>query len=203
MPRIRGASIEEHHEMVWADLAEAMRQLLLERDYDSINMGHIATRAGLARNTLYNYARDQTALVLALTQRVGQPTVERVATIAARSTDPAAERMREIIETVLAAFQDQVLQLMFRPGIGLPFVEIPKGPDSPFHAIVVEVENVVRDGIERGEFRDVSDVHLAVDLLSGVMRAGAERIGRDPATYSPTVHAARELILAALDNRSD
>ena len=23
MPRIRGASIEEHHEMVWADLAEA------------------------------------------------------------------------------------------------------------------------------------------------------------------------------------
>jgi hypothetical protein len=44
MPRIRGASIEEHHEMVWADLAEAMRQLLLERDYDSINMGHIAAR---------------------------------------------------------------------------------------------------------------------------------------------------------------
>ena len=37
--------------MVWADLAEAMRQLLLERDYESINMGHIAARAGLARNT--------------------------------------------------------------------------------------------------------------------------------------------------------
>lgn len=203
MPRIRGASIEEHHEMVWADLAEAMRQLLLERDYDSINMGHIATRAGLARNTLYNYARDRTALVLALTERAGRPTVERVATIAARSTDPAAERMWEIIETVLAAFQDQLLQLMFRPGSGLPFVGSPKGPDSPFHAIVVQVENVVRDGIERGEFRDVGDVHLAVDLLSGVMRAGAERIGRDPATYPSTVHAAREIILASLDYRAD
>ncbi|QKW15092.1 MULTISPECIES: TetR/AcrR family transcriptional regulator [unclassified Micromonospora] len=203
MPRIRGASIEEHHAMVWVDLAEAMRQLLLERDYDSINMGHIATRAGLARNTLYNYARDQAALVLALTHRVGQPTVDRVATIAARSTDPAAERMREIIETVLVAFQDPVLQLMFRPGFGLPFGELPKGPDSPFHAIVVEVENVVRDGVERGEFRDVGDVHLAVELLSGVMRAGAERIGRDPATCSSTVHAARELILASLDDRSD
>lgn len=198
MPRIRGASIEEHHELVWADLAEAMRQLLRERDYDSINMGHIATRAGLARNTLYNYARDRTALVLTLTRRVGQPTVDRVATIAARPTDPAAERMREIIETVLAAFQDQVLQLMFRPGSGLPFVDMPKGPDSPFHAIVVEVENVVRDGIERGEFRDVGDVHLAVELLSGVMRAGAERIGRDPASYSPTLHTTRDLILASL-----
>ncbi|MET7393779.1 TetR/AcrR family transcriptional regulator [Dactylosporangium sp. NPDC005572] len=198
MPRIRGASIEEHNELVWADLAEAMRQLLLERDYDSINMGHIAARAGLARNTLYNYARDKSALVLALTQREGRPAVERVAAIAARSADPAAERMREIIVAVLEAFTDPVTQLMLRPGSGLPFAEVPKGPDSPFHAIVVEVENVVRAGIARGEFRDVGDVHLAVELLSGVMRAGAERIGRDPATFAATVRAAREIVLASL-----
>ena len=198
MPRIRGASIEEHHEMVWADLADAMRQLLLERDYDSINMGHIAARVGLARNTLYNYAPDKSALVLALTQRVGRPAVERVAAIAECSADPAAERMREIIVAVLEAFTDQVMQLMLRPGSGLPFAEVPKGPGSPFHAIVVEVENVVRAGIERGEFRDVGDVHLAVELLSGVMRAGAERIGRDPAAFAATVSAAREIILASL-----
>jgi AcrR family transcriptional regulator len=198
MPRIRGASIEEHHEMVWADLADAMRQLLIERDYDSINMGHIAARAGLARNTLYNYASDKSALVLALTQRVGQPAVERVAAIAARAADPAADRMREIIVAVLDAFTDQVLQLMFRQGSGLPFAEVPKGPDSPFHAIVVEVENVVRAGIARGEFRDVGDVRLAVELLSGVMRAGAERIGRDPAAFTATVSAAREIVLGSL-----
>ncbi|MFC8073920.1 TetR/AcrR family transcriptional regulator [Streptomyces sp. NPDC057307] len=200
MPRIRGASIEEHHEMVWTDLAEAMRQLLLERDYDSINMGHIAARAGLARNTLYNYARDKNALVLALTERAGRPTVERVAVIAARSPDPATERMREIIGVVLEAFMDQILQLMFRPSAAPPVEcsEVPTGPDTPFHAIVIEVENVVRDGIARGEFRDVGDVHLAVELLSGVMRAGAERIGRDPAAFAPTVQSAREIVLASL-----
>jgi AcrR family transcriptional regulator len=198
MPRIRGASIEEHHEMVWADLAEAMRQLLLERDYDSINMGHIAARAGLARNTLYNYARDKSALVLALTQRASLPLVERVTAIAARSAQPAAGRMREIIEAVLAASTDRAMQLMFRPGTGLPVAEVPKGPDGPFHAIVVEVEHVVRDGIARGEFRDVGDVPLAVELLSGAMRAGAIRIGRDPAAFTATVRAARELVLASL-----
>jgi len=196
MPRIRGASIEEHHEMVWADLAEAMRQLLLERDYDSINMGHIAAGAGLARNTLYNYAGDKSALVLALTRRVGRPTVERVAAIGARSADPAAERMREIIAAVLEAFMDSVTQLMLRP-----FPEVPKGPDSPFHAIVVEVENVVRAGIAREEFRDVGDVHLAVELLSGVLRAGAERIGRDPAAFAATVRAAQEIVLASVIRR--
>ncbi|WP_250035665.1 TetR/AcrR family transcriptional regulator [Paractinoplanes maris] len=197
MPRIRGASIEEHHEMVWADLDEAIRGLLAERDYDSITMGHIAGRAGLARNTLYNYAGDKSALVLALTERAGRPAVERVTAIAERSTDPATERMREIIEVVLEAFTDQTLQLMFRPGSGAP-----KGPGSPFHAIVVEVENVVRDGIARAEFRDVDDIHLAVELLSGVMRAGAERIGRDPHALEPTVREASEIILGSLTSHS-
>ena len=203
MPRIRGASIGEHHEMVWADLAEAMRELLLERDYESITMGHIAARAGLARNTLYNYAPDKSALVLALTRRASRPMVERVAAIAARSADPAAQRMREVIEAVLEASTDQAMQPMFRPGSAPLVAEMPKGPDSPFHAVVAEVENVVRDGIARGEFRDVGDVQLAVELLSGVMRAGAERIGRDPAAFEATVGAAREIVLAALTRRPE
>ncbi|RKT56434.1 TetR family transcriptional regulator [Saccharothrix australiensis] len=181
--------------MVWAALAEALRQLLLERDYDSINMGHIAARAGLARNTLYNYAHDKSALVLALTRRAGRPAVERVTEVAARSAEPAADRMREIIEVVLESFRDRTMQLVFRPGSGAPVAE---GPDKPFHAIVVAVEDVVRDGIARGEFRDVGDVHLVVELLSGVMRAGAERIGRDPAAFAATVRAAREIVLASL-----
>jgi len=189
--------------MVWADLAEAMRQLLHERDYDSINMGHIAARAGLARNKLYNYPRDKNALLLALTQRASRPAVEHVAAIAARSPDTAAQRMREIIEAVLQASTDQAMQPMFRPGSGPLVAELPKGPDSPFHAIVVEVENVVRDGIARGEFRDVGDVNLAVELLSGAMRAGAERIGRDSAAFAATVRAAQDIILASLLRRTD
>jgi hypothetical protein len=65
------------------------------------------------------------------------------------------------------------------------------------------VENVVRAGISAGEFRDVGDVQRAVELLSGVMRAGAERIGRDPADFAATVGAAKEIVLAALARRPD
>ncbi|MDS0134619.1 MULTISPECIES: TetR/AcrR family transcriptional regulator [unclassified Amycolatopsis] len=202
MPRIRGASIDEHHELVWADLAEALRQLLLDHDFDAISMGHIAARAGLARNTLYNYARDKNALVLALTRRACRPLIDRVTAIAG-SAGPAAERMRDIVEAVLKACTDPALHLMFRPGSGLPVAEVPEGPESPFHAIVADVENVVRDGIARGEFRDVGDVPLAIELLSGAMRAGAERISRDPATYAPTVAAAQDTILASLTRRPD
>ncbi|MFK0114277.1 TetR/AcrR family transcriptional regulator [Streptomyces sp. NPDC090994] len=188
--------------MVWADLGEALRQLLLERDYDAITMGHIAARAGLARNTLYNYARDKSALVQALSHRWARPVVERVAAIAARSADPAAERMREIIEAVLEASAGQALRLMFRPGSAPLVAEVPKGPGNPFEAIVAAVEDVVRDGIARGEFRDVGDVRLTVELLSGVVRASAERIGRDPDAFVATVDEARVVVLAALARRS-
>jgi AcrR family transcriptional regulator len=198
MPRIRGASLDEHHELVWADLAEALRQLLLERDYDSITMGHIAARAGLARNTLYNYARDKGALVVALTERASRPMLDRVTTIAGRTTQPATDRLTDIIEAVLTSSTDQAMQLMFRPGADVLVAEVPKGPDGPFHAIMVEVENVVRDGAGRGEFRDPGDVRLVVELLSGVMRAGAERISRRPDTFADTVRTAQEIVLASL-----
>ncbi|MET8551608.1 TetR/AcrR family transcriptional regulator [Micromonospora zamorensis] len=203
MPRIRGSNIEEHHAMVWADLARALRELLLEQDYDSINMGHIAVRAGLARNTLYNYARDKGTLVLALTERASRPAVERVAAIAGRAETPAVQRMQEIIQAFLEESTDQTLQMMFRPGAGALVAAMPKGPGNPFNAIVSEVENVVRAGVASGEFRDVGDVQLTVELLSGVMRAGAERIGRDPATFEATVRATQAIILASLNRRHD
>jgi AcrR family transcriptional regulator len=198
VPRIRGGSIEKHHELVWADLADATRRLLMERDYASITMGHIAAEAGIARNTLYNYARDKAALVQALTERASRPMLEQVTAIAARTEEPATDRMREIVAAVLEASTDQAVQPMFRPGAGPLIDELPKGSDGPFHAIVAEVENVVRSGIDRGEFRDVGNIELTVELLSGAMRAGAERIGRAPATYAATVQSAQQLILAAL-----
>ncbi len=188
--------------MVWADLARALRELLLEQDYDSINMGHIAARAGLARNTLYNYAQDKGALVLALTERASRSVVERVAAIARRGEMPPAQRMREIIVTFLEESTDQTLQMMFRPGAGALVAAMPKTPGNPFNAIVAEVEDVVRAGVAAGEFRELDDVQLAVELLSGVMRAGAERIGRDPEFFEVTVQAAQDIILASLNRET-
>ena len=196
MPRIRAATIEEHHEVVWTGLTEALRHLLLERDYDSITMGHIAAEAGLARNTLYNYAKDKRTLVLELARRASRPLAERVSAIAGRSAEPAADRVREVVEVILAASTD--LRFMFLPNSSPMVAELQEGPENPFTVLVAEVENVVRDGITRGEFRDVGDVGLVVELLSGAMRAGIDRIGRDPASLPATVRAAQEVVLASV-----
>ncbi|MEU7475006.1 TetR/AcrR family transcriptional regulator [Lentzea sp. NPDC042327] len=198
MPRIKAATIEEHHEVVWADLTEAVRQLLLERDYDSITMGHIAAQAGLARNTLYNYAGDKRELVLELARRAGRPLAHQVSAIAARSAEPAAGRMLTIIEAILSASTNHAMRLMFLPNSTPLVAELPAGRENPFTALVTEVENVVRDGIGTGEFRAVDDVSLTVDLLTGAVRAGIHRISRDPGALPMTVHAVQHVVLAAI-----
>lgn len=198
MPRIRGASLEEHHALVWSDLADALGELVAERDYGAITMGHIAARAGLARNTLYNYAADKDALVLALTHRATRPAVARVTAVADRAEESAAGRLGEIIDVVLGMSTDRAMQLVFRPGGGPPVTEMPHGQGNPFHEIVADVQRVVAQGSARGEFRRVDDVRLTVELLSGVVRAGAERISRDPAAFAATARATREVVLASL-----
>ncbi|MCX2946813.1 TetR/AcrR family transcriptional regulator [Lentzea sp. NEAU-D7] len=198
MPRIRAATIEEHHERVWADLTEAVRRLLLERDYDSITMGHIAAEAGLARNTLYNYAADKRTLVLELARRASRPLTEQVSAIAARSREPAAARLREIVEVILSGSTTNAMRLMFLPSSSPMVADLPDGRDNPFTALVAEVEKVVGDGVAGGEFRGVDDVRLTVELLSGAMRAGCDRISRDPASLAATVRAAQQITLASI-----
>jgi AcrR family transcriptional regulator len=199
MPRIRAANLEDHHEKVWDDLAEAVRQLLEERDYGSINMGHIATRAGLARNTLYNYARDKDSLVAALVQRASSPTIEHIARVAARKSDPATLRMRELLAVLLEATTDRTMQMMLRPASDRHLV--PEAPGTPFGSIAAAVESVVRDGIANGDFHEVEDVALTVALLAGIVRSGAELLRHDPSALATVTAAAEEIVVTALTCR--
>jgi AcrR family transcriptional regulator len=202
MPRIQAANIEKHHEKVWQDLAEAMGQLLVERDYASINMGHIAARAGLARNTLYNYARDKTSLTAALVQRASSPTIERLGAIVARKTEPADARMREFIAVLLAATTNRTMQLMLQPGPEQHLrSQVLEAPGGQFKIIAAGVESIVHDGIENGEFRDIDDVPLTVALLAGIVRSGADRIARDPDSLPAVTNEAQKIVLTVLTHR--
>ncbi|MGZ3145735.1 hypothetical protein ACVDFE_27825 [Lentzea chajnantorensis] len=63
--------------------------------------------------------------------------------------------------------------------------------------------NIVEAGVAAGEFRPVEDVRLTVELLSGAMRAGIDRITRDPDAFAATVRAAQEIVLAAVTRTGD
>lgn len=201
MPRIKAASLEEHHELIWQAITDAVADLLTERDYDSINLGHIAARAGLARNTLYNYADDKAALVIAIAERVSRPVLDRITTIA-DAAGPATDRARAIIDELMRAFADSTIRLMLPSASALLSSEAVPNSVGPFAVVAQSMENVVRDGITRGEFRPTGDVQLTTWLLSGILRAGVERMVKGQIAPSDMTGPVQDLILSALRTES-
>lgn len=201
MPRIKAANLEEHHEQVWQDLTQAMSELLAERDYESINLGQIAARAGLARNTLYNYAQDKASLAAAVAERVGRPLVVQVVAVAEQSR-PAAERLREMIHLLIEAFTSNTVRLILHPAPSAPpRQEVLEHIKKPFAIVIAAVENVVRDGIESGEFRELDDVPLTVSLLGGVVRTGTERMVHESLDPEHVTRTVQDIVLEALADR--
>lgn len=202
MPRIKAPSVEAHHELVWQAITDALGELLSERDYESINLGHIAARAGLARNTLYNYANDKTSLVLAIAERASRPILDSITAIAATPA-PATDRARQIISELLHAFTSNTFRLILQPAAVAtapldPIEDALGGRESPFRAIPDAMEKVIRDGIRSGEFRLVDDVPLTAWLLSGIMRTAGDRMTRGQLQPDDLIGPVQDLIVGAL-----
>lgn len=198
MPRIRASSIEKHHEVMWQAITDAVGALLEEHDYASITLGQIADRAGIARNSLYRYASDKTALMFAVADRVSTPVRARVEEIA-QSTRPAPARVELIIDELLRAFEDKPLRLILQP-VALLAIHSPdiRDHEVPLGDIARSIEGVVTAGIANGDFRAAASAPLTAWLLSGVVRAAADAIitaHHHPDELAPLVS---DLVLGAL-----
>lgn len=198
MPRIMADSLDEHHELVWNNLAQAVADLLADHSYESISLAQIADRAGVARNTLYRYAPDKTALMFRIAQRVSGPVLERVQEISTEQSDPAT-RVDLMISELLHAFTDRRIRLILQPtAMSIVPYDVMRRDDTPFGIVAGAMEHVLREGLQSGAFRVVGDVETTAWLLGGIVRSAAERIvsdGMPVAELLPTVSA---LVLGAL-----
>lgn len=201
MPRIKAASLEEHHELVWRDITTALSELLAERDYESINLGHIAEKSGIARNTLYRYAPDKTALMITVAHRVSAPVLNRVTAISHQPLS-ATERVRLIIDELMHAFTSSTIRLMLQPSM---LATIPAGViqhrEGPFGAVARAMEHVIRDGVTAGEFRITGDEQLTAWLLSGIVRSAADRIMYEQQSPEDLIPSVQDLVIGALLKR--
>lgn len=198
MPRIKAANLEEHHERVWADVTAALRELLVERDFPSITLAQIAERAGLARNTLYNYAGDKAVLSIAVAERASRPVIERIGGIVGSETS-ASIRIRGIVAELLRAFDDPVIRLMIEPALG-PSIPagLLQGTEGPLLAVSAAFRAVIQEGSAAGEFRSFKDPDAASWLLMGIIRAASERAVQQKSAPADLVPLVEDLVLAAL-----
>lgn len=172
-------------------LFDSVTGLLGERDFDEITMGDIARRAGMARNTIYNYAPDKNALVVAMAESAGRELVARMTEIARRPVTSAA-RVCAIVDAVMQDFASGRTRLLLLLEVTGRLTDAERSRWlGPFDQILAEMETVVQQGMDQGEFRRLPDIGLTLHLLASIVAAGVQEVGRgrrDPRAVAAAVN---------------
>jgi AcrR family transcriptional regulator len=198
MPRIAAPSLAEHHDLIWSRLLTAVESLLATKPYDEITLAEVAARAGIARNTIYNYAPDKAKLLAALGELAGRELVEHLCALARGAADPAT-RLSEVIACVIETFRTgEHRHVLLRGAFGNP-VAIEGAARSPLFApVFAEITSLVVEGAASGVFRPLPDPGSTVAIAAGALGAAVDRAIRAPETAEQVRREIETFLLRAL-----
>ncbi|MFC5825306.1 TetR/AcrR family transcriptional regulator [Nonomuraea insulae] len=204
MPKIRAGNLAEHRTLTWNALLDSFDALLDERGYEAISLSDVATRAGMARNTIYNYVDDKAGLLAAAFERSGRSLSEEIGRIAEDRDSPAAMRLSNVVRLLLVSFASGTRRLLLLHDVSaaLPAAERAKLA-APFDAVRTHVLRIVVDGIDAGQFAPVADAELTFELMVGTMHAAVLRVVRAPGTADATAEVVTPFLLNALRSESE
>lgn len=158
MPRIAAENIEEHVRQQTEKILDAARASFVEDGYRGTDLGRIAKRTGLARNSLYRYFPSKDHILVAVLQQEMAPYIARTETLADDFPDPA----RRI---------DAWLDLQ---------MELATGPCHAMIRILGDMTEASDDLLEQ-----IRALHVAPrDVLEDVVAELLEGSGRDPQVVS-------------------
>ncbi|MFC3173923.1 TetR/AcrR family transcriptional regulator [Novosphingobium bradum] len=192
MPKIRTATLNDHHDAVWAAIVKALERLLAEKTYDELSVGEIAAAAGMARNTLYNYAPDKATLVAKAAEISNQDFYESIRELA-DGHDAPPRKLARIMAAVIGWYgatehRPLLVQTLFRP---VPD-EVHKRAGAPMVRASRFVVRVVEEGLASGDFRGADNAEMMEDFLAGAITRAAMRVVEAPeqaATISAEMQA--------------
>lgn len=173
MPRIRAATVAEHHALQRRALLDAARALLAETG-EVPAMGAVARRAGLARTSIYQYFDSADELLAAVVADVFPEWAERVRAHVASATDPG-ERVWRYVEVNLDLFagsEQSVAQALVR----VVDPRVLQGPMEEFHA---QLEVPLREALVAFGEPEPEAVAQHIDAL--IVQATADLEGATPA----------------------
>ncbi|GAA3667512.1 hypothetical protein GCM10022224_034670 [Nonomuraea antimicrobica] len=204
MPKIRAGNLAAHRALTWNALLDSFDSLLDERDYEAISLSDVAARAGMARNTIYNYVDDKAGLLVATFERSGRSLSEEIGRIADDRTLFAATRLGEVVRLLLVSFAGGTRRLLLLHDVStaMPADERAKLA-APFEAVQTHVMRIIVEGIDAGEFGPVDDVELTFELMVGVMQPALHRVVSDPESAGATAGVVTHFLLNALRSERD
>jgi AcrR family transcriptional regulator len=151
-----------------SELTAAALDLFVERGFAATKLDDVAARAGVSKGTLYLYFASKEELFKAVIQQGILPVVEQGEEMLSQHSGDAASLLRDLTyrwwELVGCTKLAGVVKLIISDAGNFPEVA------SYFHEHVTRriddlLGNILRQGMERGEFRRV-DVASAIDAIT-------------------------------------
>ncbi len=158
-----------------AEIMAAALDLFVERGFAATKLDEVAARAGVSKGTLYLYFSSKEELFKAVIQQGILPVLEQGEEMLAQHSGDAASLLRDLInrwwELVGSTKLAGIPKLIISEAGNFPDVAR-YFHDSVTRRIDVLLGNVLRAGIEKGEFRAV-DIESAIDAITApiMMRA--------------------------------
>lgn len=184
MPKIIGASLEEHRDQTRQRVFDALSALLANRSFDSLTMADLAAEAGIGRTSIYNHFADKDAVVVAFAGAETDRYIARLREALAPAATPD-EAMRIYIREHLASseefhfgFGPELYAMLSRDSI----VEIRE------HVMAIEsvLQTILEDGRTAGVFQ-VDDMRSTMSLIHTCLQS-----------RHVTAEAVEHFVLAAL-----
>ncbi|KRF18841.1 TetR family transcriptional regulator [Nocardioides sp. Soil797] len=162
MPKITGASLDEHREQIRHAVFEALTAMLEEKSFDAITMAQLAAKAGMGRTAIYHHFPDKEAVVVAFASHETDQYLQRLTEVLAAS-DSAVERLRIYVDYHLVAGEQ------FHMGLGMQFYGmLSEKSRLAIREHVLDVERVLHDlleaGMESGDFV-IDDIASTMSLI--------------------------------------
>lgn len=172
MPRHRDAERDDIMSETRSLLLDAATEEFAREGYNGANVNRIATGAGFAKGTIYNYFPSKRALMLALIDAIAASHLDFVAERVREEEDPV-RRLRRFFE----GGAEWIVQNLSRGRVMLTTLN---GPDpefkermgeayQPMHQLIAH--EILAPGVEQGAFREVdlgSTAGLLMTLYLGV-----------------------------------
>jgi AcrR family transcriptional regulator len=186
---------ERHRSTTIETVLAAAEEVFADQGLHAAHMGDIAARAGVSVGTLYNHFKDREALLAGLMEARREELLSHLdEALRAAASKPAIDRLRLVIETMLAhkSRHRKFLQILLQGEIGRYENTFPSAchmPGATLHEIYGRVEKVVRQGVRDGSLR--ADIEATAPMfLMGMVRSLAIRDALRKSQGNPTEDAA-------------
>jgi AcrR family transcriptional regulator len=194
-PRLRARLKEATH----AAILDAAEDVFARDGVQSARMEDVASTAGVAVGTLYNYFADRNALLEALLDARRAALLSRIDAVLADRAPAFDRRLQAFLTTTIEHFQQHLGLFRLHMEAELVLRSRERRERPPLQAVLDRITRLVKDGVASGALR-ADDAALYPALLMGMLRglfmAHIYGIGRAP-TPDAALRVARVFLRGA------